>query len=70
MFDYREPASLRLEEEERQLVLMALAELSVRCPGFDDAINRIAVRIDNAKDGRAVMYDSFREFRRTFAEDA
>jgi hypothetical protein len=38
--------ALVLEESDRQLVLMALAILSLECPGFDDALNRIAVRID------------------------
>jgi hypothetical protein len=51
---------LELEEGERQMLVMALAHLSVERPGWDDALNRIAVRIDNMKDGRAVMYDEFR----------
>lgn len=42
------------------MVLMALAHLAVERRGWDDALNRIAVRIDNVKDGRAVMYDDFR----------
>jgi hypothetical protein len=63
------PASLHnavtveLEESDRQLVLLSLAVLSVQSPGFDDALNRIAIRIDNMKSGRAVMYDEFRKLR-------
>ena len=55
---------LELEESDRQLVLLALAVLSLKSPGFDDALNRIARRIDTEKDDRAVMYDQFRELRR------
>jgi hypothetical protein len=55
--------ALVLEESDRQLVLMALAILSLECPGFDDALNRIAVRIDNIAEGRSVMYDAFRKYR-------
>jgi hypothetical protein len=46
------------------MLLMALAHLAVERPGWDDALNRIAVRIDNVKDGRAVMYDEFRAMHR------
>jgi hypothetical protein len=51
---------LPLEEGERQLVVMALALLSLDRPGFDDTLNTIAQRIDNRRDGRAAMYDAFR----------
>lgn len=51
---------LHLEESDRQLVLLALATLSLRSPGFDDALNRIAVRIDNVKKDRAELYDELR----------
>ncbi len=54
---------LELEEGDRQLVLLALAVLSLRSPGFDDALNRIAVHIDNVSNGRAQIYDKFRETR-------
>ena len=52
--------TLVLEEAERQLVLLALAGLSIRSPGFDYALNRLALRIDNDEAGRASMYDDFR----------
>ena len=51
---------LTLDESDRQLVLLALAVLSVRSPGADDALNRIALRIDNDRGGRGDTYDSFR----------
>lgn len=56
--------NLELPEEDRQLVLLALAVLSLRNPGFDDALNRIALRIDKSIAGRAGMYDEFRRLRR------
>jgi hypothetical protein len=60
--------TLELEEGERQALLMALAHLAVERPGWDDMLNRIAVRIDNVKDGRAAMYDEFRALR-TLGDD-
>jgi hypothetical protein len=55
--------TLDLDESDRQLVVLALAVLSLRCPGFDDAINRIAARIDEAERGRAKLYDELRRLR-------
>lgn len=59
-------ATLELDESERQMVVMALAHLSVERPGWDDALNRLALRIDNNSDGRAVMYDEFRRLRKGY----
>lgn len=54
--------TIELEEEERQAMLLALAVLSLQRPGWDDMLNRIALRMDNfTKAGRGEMYDSFRE---------
>lgn len=64
---------LVLSEEERQMVLLALAVLSLESPGFDDMLNKIALRIDNRLEkidsiqgdrDRAEVYESFRESRR------
>ncbi len=61
---------LKLPEEDRQMVLLALAVLSLESPGFDHALNEIAKRIDNVVPGehgfptRAEVYDKFREARR------
>lgn len=66
---------LELEEEERQMVLMALAQLAVRRPGWDYALNHIALRIDNrvglpdrataevpeGHESRAEMFDKFKD---------
>jgi hypothetical protein len=59
---------LPVTEEDRQLVLMALAHLAVARPGFDDALATIARRIDNHSpdpDRRPELYD---EFKRLHAE--
>jgi len=65
--------ALELEEEERQLVLLALAVLSLESPGFDHALNEIAKKIDNVEkvrreygtqEDRAQTFDQFREARR------
>jgi hypothetical protein len=62
-----------LDEGERQIVLMALAALSIERPGWDAALNEIAMKIDNVdrakgaeptRPPRAKMYDAFREFRK------
>lgn len=55
---------LELEEGERQVVLMALAALSIERPGWDHMLNEIARRIDNDEGGRAKLYDGFRELRK------
>jgi hypothetical protein len=52
---------LSLDEGDRQMVLMALAHLAVEHHGWDYALNRIALQIDNKRDGRAALYDEFRE---------
>ena len=62
--------ALQLEEGERQALLLALGHLSAARPGWDDMLNRIAVRIDNVKDGRAVMFDEFRATAQTRATPA
>ncbi len=54
---------LEIDEGDRQLLLLALAVLSLDSPGFDYALNKIAVRIDNTEADRAIMYDSFRRLR-------
>lgn len=51
---------LALTEEDRQFVLLALAKLSLERPGWDTALNIIALRVDNNADNRAEMYDKFR----------
>lgn len=52
---------LEIEEGERQMILLALAELSLSRPGLDYALNNIAIQFDNVENGRAKTYDSFRE---------
>jgi len=63
--------SLTLDEEERQSVLLALAMLSLERPGWDDALNRIALKMDAKNDReqtRAMLYDHFRAIHRASAE--
>lgn len=52
---------IEIDEEERQLILSALALESTKKPGFDDALNRIALKMDNDVEGRAELYDRFRK---------
>jgi hypothetical protein len=47
---------VEFEEEERQLVLLALAELALTRPGFDYALNLIARKL-----GGVAMYESFKQ---------
>lgn len=56
--------SLELNEGDRQMVLLALAHLSVERRGWEDALHTIALMIDNQKDGRALMFDEFRALHR------
>ncbi len=55
--------TFEIEEGQRQLILLALAVLSLSSPGFDFALNEIAMKIDNVKAGRAETYDGFRRLR-------
>ncbi len=59
---------VELAEEERQMVLMALAHLSVERPGWDDALSRLARRMDGVvpeNSERPIMYDEFRRLHRS-----
>jgi hypothetical protein len=41
--------TLKIDEGERQMLLLAMAELALSRPGFDQMLSRIAKRIDNAE---------------------
>lgn len=49
-----------LTEAERQLLLMALAHLSVERPGWYAALNRLAVKVDDARAASAEVFEEFR----------
>lgn len=55
---------MKLDEGERQMMLMALAHLSIERPGWDDALQRLAMQLDNEQNGRPQMYDEFRQLHR------
>ena len=53
--------AISIDEEQRQLVLLALAMLSLERPGFEYALTNIALLIDNHQpDGTAEMYEGFK----------
>jgi len=52
--------TLTITEEERQMLLLALAVLVSQRPGWDYACNEIALKMDNNKDGRGQMFDQLR----------
>src|ERR1017187_6197328 len=53
--------AVSIDEEQRQLVLLALATLALERPGFDYALTNIALLIDNHRpDGAAEMYEGFK----------
>lgn len=52
--------TLAVTEAERQVLLLALAKLSIERPGWDHLLSDIAQRIDNRKNDRPEMYDDFR----------
>jgi hypothetical protein len=52
---------VRYDEEQRQLVLMALAHLAVERPGFDQALSKIAMKMDNLFEGKPELYGRFKE---------
>lgn len=52
---------IEIDEGQRQMMILALAHLSIERPGWDTALNELALKMDNVEDGRAVMYDQFRK---------
>jgi hypothetical protein len=63
--------TLVLTESDRQLVLMALAALSLEKPEWDEDLNRLALRFENAHGDppRAGLYDELRKMRAAALED-
>ena len=58
---FRSEHTLIISEEDRQMILMELAHLSCERPGWDDALARIAERIDNKNaDGQLEMFSDFK----------
>ena len=57
------PLTVGGDEDRQMLLLLALAHLSVERPGWDDALNRIACRMDNVDDGKAKTYEQFKDLR-------
>lgn len=51
---------LELDEADRQMVLLALARLSIARPGWAIALKKIALQIDDEREGSAVMFEQFR----------
>lgn len=52
--------TIAISEEERQMLILALALLSLARPGWDYAANEVALKFDNNDNGRAMMYDDMR----------
>lgn len=53
--------TIDIEEDERQMLLLALAELSLQRPGWLHACETLALKFDNKQpDGRAQLFDQFR----------
>lgn len=56
-----EKKTFKLHEEQRQIVVLALAELSIARPGWVNMLEEIAILFDNRTvDGRAQMFEQFR----------
>lgn len=53
-----------LTEEQRQLTLLALAICAIERPGFLDALEEVALKMDNAADGHAEMFRKFWQLNR------
>lgn len=53
--------AFRVDEPQRQLVLLALATLALERPGFDCALSEIALLLDNpTPQGNAETYEEFK----------
>jgi hypothetical protein len=53
--------AVTFSEEQRQLLLMALAHLAVERPGFDPALSEIAALMDNPTPKGPEMFTRFKE---------
>ena len=52
--------TIEITEDQRQLIVMALAKLSAERPGWDACLVEIALKIDNKKpDGRPQQFDDY-----------
>jgi hypothetical protein len=52
---------LKIDECQRQMLILALAKLSIERPGWNYALAKIAVKIDNIRpDGGCEMYEKFK----------
>lgn len=64
--------TVTITEEERQMLLLALAKLSLERPGWHWALSSLAVKyslVVSSEDGRA-MFEQFRDLHRPEAEGA
>ena len=57
-----------IDEEQRLIILMALAHLAVERPGWDDELERIAMQMDNV--GPDLGPEMYRAFKRLHAPPA
>jgi len=58
---YAQNFTFTVEDAERQMILLALAELSIARPGWIDTLESIALKMDNRNaDGHAEMFERFR----------
>lgn len=56
-----ESHTITIDDGQRQLIIMALAHLSMESPGWIYALEEIALKMDNqTDDGRPQMFESFR----------
>lgn len=54
--------TVEITEGDRQVILLALAELSIARPGWVNMLGEIALKMDNKRaDGNAEMFENFRE---------
>lgn len=54
------PHTITVTEEQRQMILVALAELSIARPGWVMALEEAALTMDNEVDGQAEMFEKLR----------
>jgi hypothetical protein len=50
----------RCDEAQRQMIILALAKLSIERPGFLPCLEEIAVLLGDSIDGKAEMFHGFR----------
>lgn len=61
--NFATPHTIQVTEEQRQVIIVALAELSLSRPGWVNFLEEAALTMDNKVDGQAELFEKIRRTR-------